>query len=68
MSQNLELKFHGPFHITNGQKENLLLSPLGELKGVYVWVIPFRNKYLSYYVVKQANHLFTALWNTSSVI
>ncbi|MCL5949643.1 MAG: hypothetical protein M1490_04120 [Candidatus Bathyarchaeota archaeon] len=46
----MELKFHGPFHIINGQEENLLLSPLGELKGVYVWAIPFQNKYLSYYV------------------
>lgn len=30
--------------------ENLLLNPIGKEKGIYLWTIPFENKYLVHYV------------------
>jgi hypothetical protein len=45
----LVVQVYGPFPL--GNKENSILSsPLGNLKGVYLWAIPFENSYLIYYV------------------
>jgi hypothetical protein len=50
MCEDMEIQFHGPLQIISGQEDNVLLSPSGKLNGIYIWAIPFGNKYLPYYI------------------
>ena len=46
----IEIQFHGPFNLQKNESENLLLNLIGKEKGIYLWTIPFENRYLVYYV------------------
>lgn len=50
MDEGSEFQFYGPFQLTGSKEESVLLSSIGKLTGVYLWTIPFENKYLPYYV------------------
>jgi hypothetical protein len=47
-NQALSLQWYGPYDFI--QKENLFTNSLSQRNGVYLWTIPFENKYLVYYV------------------
>jgi hypothetical protein len=46
----IEIQLHGPFDLGKNESENVLLNSLSKEKGIYLWTIPFENKYLVYYV------------------
>lgn len=46
----IEIQFHGPFHLRKSESENVLLNSISKEKGLYLWTISFENKYLVYYV------------------
>jgi hypothetical protein len=46
----LEIQIHGPFNLGRNESENILLNSIGKEKGIYLWTIPFEDKYLVHYV------------------
>lgn len=61
----IEIQFHGPFHLRKSESENVLLNSISKEKGLYLWTISFENKYLVYYVGgKQVFRLLFEQWST----
>jgi hypothetical protein len=50
VSNVVEVEFLRPYRFIGSRDESVLSAPIGKKKGVYLWTIPFRKKYLAYYV------------------
>ncbi|MGD6806541.1 MAG: hypothetical protein ACQCN4_06245 [Candidatus Bathyarchaeia archaeon] len=46
----VEIEFFGPYSLIEDKEPSLFSVQLGKQNGVYLWAIPFENKYLAYYV------------------
>lgn len=62
--ENIEIRLHGPFDLGRNEKEKILLNSLGKEKRIYLWTIPFENKYLVHYVGETAKGLLLERWST----
>ena len=49
-SDIVEVEFFGPYRFNGNKSESVLTAPIGKKKGVYLWMITFQQKYLTYYV------------------
>jgi hypothetical protein len=49
-SENIALRWEGPFHWFSDQGATIVSGPLAEAAGIYVWGVPHRDAHLVYYV------------------
>ena len=50
IEKTIEVQFYGPYRFGGSESESVFLAPIGKLKGIYLWAIPFENEFLVYYV------------------
>ncbi len=51
MTENcIKVQFYGPYRFGGSEAESVFLVPIGKLKGIYMWAIPFEKQFLVYYV------------------
>ena len=49
-SGRLEVRWHGPYKFFGAKDDSVLTTSLSSQLGIYLWTIPFEDKYLTYYV------------------
>jgi len=50
--KEVEIELFGPYSLIEDKEPSIFSVPLGKQQGIYLWTIPFENKYLTYYVGK----------------
>ena len=44
------MRLRGPYNLYGSTETSIFAVPVAKTKGIYLWTIPFRRKYLAYYV------------------
>jgi len=49
-SQKYEIQWYGSYKLYGTKDDSIFTQPVANQAGIYLWTIPFKNKYLVYYV------------------
>lgn len=46
----LKIKWYGPYQFVRSKQDDVFTNPIWNYKGVYLWAIPLKTEFLTYYV------------------
>lgn len=49
-SKKYEIRWHGPYRFCGIEGNSIFIGPRAKQPGIYLWTVPFKNQYLTYYV------------------